>query len=112
MRRRHQQREARRAKGSAVTITDDQIRELLAFSRAGRRTDRKLALGDNCIAALEGSLPHRQQCMQEHLRLNRLRAVIRDFFKDKPPGTTIEQHELDAYHRRLREAALPDKEGS
>ena len=38
-------------------------------------------------------------------RRERIHAVIRDFFKNKPPGTTIEQHELDAYHRRLRKAA-------
>lgn len=88
-----------------MTITDDQIRELLAFSRGGRQTDRKRALHDSCIAALEGSLPHRHRCMQEHLRLKRICTVIRDFFKDKPPGTTIEQHELDAYHQHLREAA-------
>ena len=41
----------------------------------------------------------------DELRRTRIRAVIRDFFRDKPPGTTIEQHDLDAYHRRLREAA-------
>ena len=41
----------------------------------------------------------------DELRRARIRRVIRDFFKNKPPGTTIEQHELDAYHRRLREAA-------
>lgn len=35
----------------------------------------------------------------------RIRRVIHDFFQDKPPGTTIEQRELDEYHRRLREAA-------
>lgn len=38
-------------------------------------------------------------------RRQRIRAVIRDFFRDKPPGTTLERHELDAYYRRLREAA-------
>jgi hypothetical protein len=41
----------------------------------------------------------------DELRRARIRAVVRDFFRDKPPGTTIEQHELDEYHRRLREAA-------
>ena len=92
-----------------MTITDGQIHDLLTFARAGRQTDRKRALHDSCIAALRGSIPHRQRCMQEHLRLKRLRAVIRDFFKDKPPGTTIEQHELDAYHQRLREVALDEE---
>ena len=33
----------------------------------------------------------------------RLRRVVRDFFQDKPPGTTIEQSDLDRYHRQLRE---------
>lgn len=43
--------------------------------------------------------------MLDDLRRARIRRVIRDFFKDKPPGTTIEPHELDDYYRRLREAA-------
>jgi hypothetical protein len=38
-------------------------------------------------------------------RRERLYAIIRDFFKDKPPGTPIEQRDLDDYYRRLREAA-------
>lgn len=38
-------------------------------------------------------------------RRQRIRAVIRDFFRDKPLGTTFERCELDAYYRRLREAA-------
>jgi hypothetical protein len=40
----------------------------------------------------------------DELHRQRLRRVIRDFFRDKPPGTTIEQHDLDEYHRRLQEA--------
>ena len=38
-------------------------------------------------------------------RRDRLRAIVRDFFKDKPPGTAIAQADLEAYYRRLREAA-------
>ena len=38
------------------------------------------------------------------LRRARIRRVIRDFFQDKPPGTTLEWHAIDDYHRRLREA--------
>ena len=88
-----------------MTITDGQIRDLLALSRGGRQTARRLELGDACIKALEGSVPHRQRCLQEHLRWERIRAVIKDFFRDKPPGTMIEDCELFAYCRRLREAA-------
>jgi hypothetical protein len=40
----------------------------------------------------------------DELHRQRLRRVIRDFFRDKPPGTTIEQRDLDEYHRRLQEA--------
>jgi hypothetical protein len=43
--------------------------------------------------------------MNDELRRARMRRIVRDFFRDKPPGTTIEQHDLDDYHRRLREAA-------
>jgi hypothetical protein len=39
------------------------------------------------------------------LRRRCIRRVVRNFFQDKPPGTTIEPLELDAYRRRLREAA-------
>lgn len=42
--------------------------------------------------------------MINELRRQRVRRVIRAFFLDKPPGTTIEQRELDEY-RRLRETA-------
>lgn len=38
-------------------------------------------------------------------RLARLRAVTREFFAGKPVGTTIEQHDLDAYRQRLQDAA-------
>ncbi len=43
--------------------------------------------------------------MIDELRRQRLRRVIRDFFRNKLPGTIIEPHEIDAYHRRRREAA-------
>ncbi len=39
----------------------------------------------------------------DELRRLRIRRVIDDFFRDKPPGTTIERHAIDEYHRRLRE---------
>jgi len=42
---------------------------------------------------------------EDKQRLARTRAVSRDFFKDKPPGTTIKQDELEAYWARLREVA-------
>ena len=86
-------------------ITDVQIRDLLAFAHTGRQTDRKRMLRDNCIKALEGSAPHRQWCLQEHLRVERIRAVIKEFFRDKPPGTTIADQDLAAYRLRLQEAA-------
>ena len=41
----------------------------------------------------------------DDVRRAQMRAVARNFFKDKPPGTAIEQHQLDEYYRRLREAA-------
>lgn len=50
--------------------------------------------------------------MIDELSRHRLRRVIRDFFRDKPPGTAIEQHDLDEYHRRLQEAADPFGENS
>lgn len=42
---------------------------------------------------------------EDKQRLARLRAVSREFFTDKPVGTTIEQHDLDAYRQRLQDAA-------
>lgn len=41
--------------------------------------------------------------MTDELLRQRLRRVVRDFFQDKPTGTTIEQHDLDKYHRQLQE---------
>lgn len=35
----------------------------------------------------------------------RMRVVSREFFSDKPVGTTIEQRDLDAYRQRLRDVA-------
>lgn len=32
----------------------------------------------------------------------KLRRVVRDFFADKPPGTSISEHDLAAYRQRLR----------
>jgi hypothetical protein len=42
---------------------------------------------------------------EDKQRLARMRAVSREFFADKPVGTTIEQHDLDAYRQRLQDAA-------
>ena len=42
---------------------------------------------------------------EDKQRLVRLRAVTREFFADKPVGTAIEQHDLDAYRQRLQNAA-------
>jgi hypothetical protein len=36
--------------------------------------------------------------------LEKLRAISRDFFQDKPPGTTIEEPALAAYRQCLRDA--------
>jgi len=41
--------------------------------------------------------------MTDELHRQRLRRVVQEFFRNKPPGTTIEQHELDEYQRRLQE---------
>jgi hypothetical protein len=41
----------------------------------------------------------------DDLRRQRIQAVIRNFFRDKPRGTSFEQSELDDYYRRLQEAA-------
>lgn len=43
-----------------------------------------------------------EEATNDEILRDHLRRVVRDFFKDKPPGTTIEPHDLDAYHRRLR----------
>lgn len=43
--------------------------------------------------------------MIDEVRRQRVRRVIDDFFRNKPPGTRVEQHEWDAYVQRLREAA-------
>jgi hypothetical protein len=41
----------------------------------------------------------------DDLRRQRIQAVSRDFFRAKTPGMTLEQSDLDAYYRRLQEAA-------
>lgn len=38
-----------------ATITDDQIRELLAMTRDGRQNAHSRSLRNDCLAALEGS---------------------------------------------------------
>jgi len=43
--------------------------------------------------------------MLDELRRQRVLRVIRTFFQNKPPGTVIEQRELDEYCQRLREAS-------
>src|SRR5262249_42967265 len=40
----------------------------------------------------------------DRCRFRRMRAVTRDFFADKPPGTSIEEHALAAYRQQLRVA--------
>lgn len=47
--------------------------------------------------------PKQSKC--DDIRRARIRRVIRDFFKGRPPGTRIEKCDLDAYYSRLREAA-------
>ena len=92
------------------TITDDQLRKLgeaiglpeairveCGKARngyglaAGLVRDAKIA----CAAAINNTKHTRQ----------RMRHVIDAFFLDHPRGSTIEQHEIDAYQHRMREAA-------
>lgn len=39
-------------------------------------------------------------------RITRIKEVIRDFFKDKPVGTSISDEALAHYRKKLREAAV------
>jgi hypothetical protein len=41
---------------------------------------------------------------EDELRRARIRAVIREFFRDKPPGTTITDEQLAKYREDLRRA--------
>ena len=47
-----------------TTITDDQIRELLASTREGRQNAHTRALRNDCMGALEGSVVCRERCAE------------------------------------------------
>lgn len=42
----------------------------------------------------------------DELLRQKLRRIISDFFRDKPPGTILEEHDLSAYRGRLRETVV------
>lgn len=62
--------------------------------------------------AVGGDRAAKERCVEilNRATRTRLRAIVRDFFKDKPPGTAIEQADLNDYHSRLREAVKEEEE--
>lgn len=58
-----------------ATITDDQIRELIALTRDGRQNAHTRALRNDCLAALEGSAfcrEHVAEVLADKQRLEKL----------------------------------------
>jgi hypothetical protein len=59
-----------------ATITDDQIRELIALTRDGRQNAHTRALRNDCLGALEGSVTCREHCAEVFADPQRLQKLL------------------------------------
>ena len=59
-----------------ATITDDQIRELVAMTRDGRQNAHTRSLRNDCLGALEGSVVCREHVAEVFADKQRLQKLL------------------------------------